>query len=294
MNEGGSDGINERMNAALVAEYRRCGHVVARGVLAGQSSAEIFAAFKTAILRFSPSSRDALSGATTWSDPTLSALLIAMREREPNVFSAIYDTMQTSLAVQRFVFSDAVVKPAAILLDNEQIEGLCATGVVIRMDPPRDRRNVLEWHQDAAYYPQNQLGENGIVVWVPLSTITPDMGSIVTCSGSHRAQLHHVGRASRELHSDVLRISDDVASRYEIQSVNVQEGDAVFMNMATIHRSGDNISNKMRFVALVRFHRVRTDDFCPGLIRFVPNKVVHEAVLEKYSRSSSRGDEPPK
>jgi hypothetical protein len=261
----------------LVARYREDGYVVVPGATRDLSSARLLATLKIAIARFHPAARDATAAIARWSDAALDELLVTLRERDPAAFSAIYDTMQTSFELQRFVGDDRLASVAAMLLDDEP-DGLCMTGAVLRLDPPHDRRNVLEWHQEAGYYPQNVAGENGTVVWMPLADVSAERGPMDVCVGSHAlGTLAHSPRAHEMMHSDLLRVSDEIAGRYRQASLALGAGDAVFMNMATIHRSGINSSGGMRFTALVRFHRVRTSDFCPGLIRFVPNKSVLEA-----------------
>ena len=48
----------------------------------------------------------------------------------------------------------------------------------LRMDTPFDKRNSLDWHQDASYYRDKTIdGSNGLVMWIALSkNIKRDMG----------------------------------------------------------------------------------------------------------------------
>jgi hypothetical protein len=270
----------------LIARYAADGYAIVRGLYAPGFANEVLATLKTAVWRFSPSTAAALEAVNDWNAPELSATLIALREQEPRTFSAIYDAMQTSLPLVRATCRDELVDAALALLGEDRPGALAITGVVMRMDAPMDRRNVFDWHQEASYYPQNQLGENGTVVWLPLGDVTADMGAVMVCTGSHRGQKIAVEEvASGELHSRQLRIPDTVAQRYPIAQLPADDGDAIFMNMATIHRSGINSSRRMRFSALARFHRMRSDDFVPGQVGFTPNRTVQAEVLARYPRS---------
>ena len=48
------------------------------------------------------------------------------------------------------------------------------------MSPRLIKRNIAGWHQEISY-----LRNNGLVIWIPLSDITPDLGSLQVCPKSH-------------------------------------------------------------------------------------------------------------
>ena len=46
------------------------------------------------------------------------------------------------------------------------------SGTMLRLDPPNDRRNLYDWHQDHSYYRQNKSGKNGLVISVHYIILT--------------------------------------------------------------------------------------------------------------------------
>ena len=60
-------------------------------------------------------------------------------------------------------------------------------------------------------------------------------------------------------------------------------GDAYLFDMNTFHRSGRNVSDRIRFSALMRFHRVFADDYVPHRWVETYNQHVLKAVEAKFS-----------
>jgi len=119
-----------------------------------------------------------------WVAPAFHERLINFRQELPHLFGELYDTMQTSLSLQQLVQEKHICQKAAELI-QEKDDGLCTTGHMLRMDLPNDTRNLLHWHQESSYYPQNKKG-HGLVAWIPMMHITPQHGSIMICPGSHK------------------------------------------------------------------------------------------------------------
>ena len=72
-------------------------------------------------------------------------------------------------------------------------------------------------------------------------------------------------------------------------------GDIIFFNMLLFHRSGQNISNKVRLAIQARFHTSTTDDFIPfDLINYY-NSFVKQKLEKKYDCSDIPNNErqPP-
>jgi len=70
-----------------------------------------------------------------------------------------------------------------------------------------------------------------------------------------------------------------VVSKYEVQNAPVGAGDVVIVNMNTIHRSGENRSDRIRFSALCRYHRMTAKDYVPFRIYHTFNEHQIEQVM---------------
>ena len=64
-------------------------------------------------------------------------------------------------------------------------------------------------------------------------------------------------------HSTQINVPQELVEKYDDVVAQVNEGDAVFFNMLMFHRSGMNLSSKIRFAIQSRIHIATADDFCP-------------------------------
>jgi hypothetical protein len=248
-----------------VTSYRDDGFTVLPGIVPQARLDDLRAALIAVARKYEP-------GFPDWDAPGLHDAVAAFRDRDPVAFGTFYDTLQTSVSLQAIFSLPSVVQAAAATLRDAPM-GLTSTGLMLRMDVPRDPRNALTWHQDSAHYPQNGSGENGIVALVPLAPVGPENGMIVVLPGSHRegGVGHGDPRVSGGGGSLQLDIPQAVIERYPQATLEADAGDLILCHMDLIHRSGTNRSAKVRFTAGARFHRALADDFLPGRLAYVPS-----------------------
>ena len=201
--------------------------------------------------------------------------LINLRRDEPKMFGMIYDAIQLSAPIHRLCCEDSLLDAVGHAWGVDPA-GIAVTGHMLRMDPPNDTRNSLDWHQDSTYYDQNLHGENGLVVWIPMHFVDSKIGSLLVCPGSQKAgQVEYVMSDPTDASaSKQRRVPPEIVARYSPTQVTANAGDALILNMDTVHRSGVNSTSKLRFVAGYRYHKMLTDDFLPGKMRFHPNQTV--------------------
>lgn len=215
----------------------------------------------------------------SWEDPRFSDHLIRFRSKSPALFGAMYDSLQTCVALQQMMCEEPLLEMAATLA-GDTMHGFSSTGQMMRMDPPHDTRNSLEWHQEASYYKQNLIPDHSLVVWTPLHDVAVEHGPVLVCSGSHKLGLLDVPSSGKENYttSEQYRVPQDRLEAFEPFSVVASAGDVLLFHMNLFHRSGLNMSSVIRFVAGVRFHRMLTPDFIPGRLIYKPN----ESVISAY------------
>ena len=63
------------------------------------------------------------------------------------------------------------------------LPGIAGGGYGIRIDNPREEKFRANWHQE---YPAQLRSLDGVVFWSPLVEITPEIGPVEFCPGSHR------------------------------------------------------------------------------------------------------------
>ena len=215
-----------------------------------------------------------------WNQSDFDFDLLRLRENDPKLFGAMYDTAQNNLRLSRLVTCESLVLRAAELL-NTSSDMLATSGHYLRMDAPEDSRNVLKWHQDRAYYHQNKNGNNGLVATVALQDLSEQNGALRVCPGSHAEGFLGVrgegSKTSYEVSEQLTVSASDVAS-YEEVSMNMKRGGVLFINMNLFHSLGHNSSNRFRFTALTRIHKIDADDYVPFGIIFNYNEYYKEKV----------------
>jgi len=190
--------------------------------------------------------------------------LIKFRKDEPELFGAIYDSLKTSVALNQIIMDDVVIENISKFL-NVMPSELSVSEPMCRLDVPEDKRNILSWHQERSFFPQNRDGLKGLVSWIPLSDVDEEMGTIHICPKSHEEGFLEPETEKKEnlSHTTQIPVPEDKIKKYEDVIVPLEKGDAVFFNMLLFHRSGVNISNKIRFAIQGRFHTMTSNDFIP-------------------------------
>jgi ectoine hydroxylase-related dioxygenase (phytanoyl-CoA dioxygenase family) len=62
--------------------------------------------------------------------------------------------------------------------------------------------------------------------------------------------------------------------RFQEVDVAAEPGSVVFFHFDLFHRSGYNVSDRIRFAATARLHRALAEDYLPGRMIFHPNESV--------------------
>ncbi|MBA2480000.1 MAG: phytanoyl-CoA dioxygenase family protein [Planctomycetes bacterium] len=209
-----------RLTGRQIADFRRDGHVLLRGVC---SPVEIDA--------FRPRIRDAAVRHNRESRP------LAERDAYGKAFLQTLNLRLVSAAVRRFVTSRRIGRIAAELMG---VEGIRLFHEQSLFKEPGG--GGTPWHQDQYYWPL--LGWTTIGMWMPLVPCAIDMGAIRFASGSHRCG--DLGGADISDGSEA-RFDRLVRERgYPVSCEAMEPGDATFHNGWTLHGTGPNLTDRMR------------------------------------------------
>ena len=107
---------------------------------------------------------------------------------------------------------------------------------------------------------------NATVVWVPLVDIDTKLGTLQLIPGSHLLGLQD--SEEDEWFRRIEHTSDD-----QYISVEVKAGDALFFSAFLIHRSGDNITDSIRWSCHFRYNDLNEQTF---IDRKYPNPYVYK------------------
>ena len=266
MQMSSSDQIREK--------FRENGYFIAKSIISEKKINAVLETIFRIYFKYNPSSklRDLQE---PWSSDLFHEEIIKFRKSDPKRFSLLYDSTQTSVSIMELLTSELIAKYSANLLDTKNNE-LCITEGMIRMDAPGDKRNIAGWHQEISY-----LRNNGLVIWIPLSDITPDLGPLQVCPKSHHEGELKVVQ-NKNLPGDVSTVSVDEVepeyiAKYSIMDVEIKKGDVLFFDTELFHRSGVNTSNRMRFSCQVR-HAINTAE---GFVPFRQTKTYSKFVLDQ-------------
>jgi hypothetical protein len=125
----------------------------------------------------------------------------------------------------------------------------------MRYDRPENQKHLFKWHQDTVYL----LGSlNAVTVWIPLSDVSSELGSIAVIPGSHKNGLKKFKVTSgKKIESDLPFLQRDIDLDEELSSpneviINARRGDLVIFKQMLLHRSVFNKSDRVRWTAQVR------------------------------------------
>ncbi len=278
-----------KVRRSQIEEYRRDGFVRIPGVFTDLEIDQVRATIYRLFRNFVPSASAFDRLVAPWNDPAFDRAMIQLRKTDPNTFGALYDCAQSSIELLKLITIPNSLDIAAAFLDDK-IENLSYSGLMLRMDPPQDKRNVLTWHQDHAYFPQNfNDGGRGLVYWVALQDVTEETGAMQICVGSHKDGLvkpEMIGK-SDYITSEQRAVPQEKVSAYPKAYGTCKKGDVILMHMDTCHRSGENISSGIRFSAIYRFHRMMADDYVPFTLLYEYNAIMIERA--KQAQSNKKG-----
>ena len=265
-------------------KFRENGYFIAKSIISEKKINAVLETIFRIYFKYNPSSklRDLQE---PWNSDLFHEEIIKFRKSDPKRFSLLYDSTQTSASIMELLTSELIAKYSASLLDTKNNE-LCITEGMIRMDAPGDKRNIAGWHQEISY-----LRNNGLVIWIPLSDITPDLGQLQVCPKSHHEGELKVVQ-NKNLPGDVSTVSVDEVepeyiAKYSIMDVEIKKGDVLFFDTELFHRSGVNTSNRMRFSCQIR-HAINTaEDFVPFRQTKTYSKFVLDQVIQEHPAFSN-------
>ena len=280
----------------IIESYTKNGFAIVKNIVPAQRINSLLENIFNLFCKYSTDCQELKNMEKPWNTELFHKKLIEFRQKDPESFGAIYDSLKTSLTLTQLITDNKVVDFVAKFLKIKPSD-LSISEPMCRLDVPNDKRNTLDWHQERSFFPQNRNGLNGLVCWIPLTDITEEMGPMHISPRSHtEGQLKLSNRTKKNTsYTTQIPVPEEFVSKYEDLAVHTNAGDAVFFNMLLFHRSGQNISNKVRLATQGRFHTSTADDFIPfDLINYY-NPFIKQKLEKKYDCSDIPNNErqPP-
>ena len=280
----------------IIESYTKNGFAIVKNIVPAQRINSLLENIFNLFCKYSTDYQELKNMEKPWNTELFHKKLIEFRQKDPESFGAIYDSLKTSLTLTQLITDNKVVDFVAKFLKIKPSD-LSISEPMCRLDVPNDKRNTLDWHQERSFFPQNRNGLNGLVCWIPLTDITEEMGPMHISPRSHaEGQLKLSNKTKKNVsYTTQIPVPEEFVSKYEDLVVRANAGDAIFFNMLLFHRSGQNISNKVRLATQGRFHTSTADDFIPfDLINYY-NPFVKQKLEKKYDCSDIPNNErqPP-
>lgn len=197
-----------------------------------------------------------------WCNQDFNNKLINLRKTNKEIFSSVYDSLSKSNALVKFCYENRLDKIASDILKVPP-NNLTVRTFTLRMDVPNDRRNTYGWHQDSSYDMYNISGTNGVVLWIPLVSVNKKNGSLIIKPGSQNNSVFasYKKLEGERLVSKQILVKKKILTKYTSKQVNMSENTVLANYSGLFHKSGNNYSNKVRFVYIVRFNNIISKDF---------------------------------
>ena len=276
----------------IIESYTKNGFAIVKNIVPAQRINSLLENIFNLFCKYSTDCQELKNMEKPWNTELFHKKLIEFRQKDPESFGAIYDSLKTSLTLTQLITDNKVVDFVAKFLKIKPSD-LSISEPMCRLDVPNDKRNTLDWHQERSFFPQNRNGLNGLVCWIPLTDITEEMGPMHISPRSHaEGQLKLSNKTKKNTsYTTQIPVPEEFVSKYEDLAVRTNVGDAVFFNMLLFHRSGQNISNKVRLATQGRFHTSTADDFIPfDLINYY-NPFIKQKLEKKYDCSDIPNNE---
>jgi len=280
----------------IIESYTKNGFAIVKNIVPAQRINSLLENIFNLFCKYSTDYQELKNMEKPWNTELFHKKLIEFRQKDPESFGAIYDSLKTSLTLTQLITDNKIADFVAKFLKIKPSD-LSISEPMCRLDVPNDKRNTLDWHQERSFFPQNRNGLNGLVCWIPLTDITEEMGPMHISPRSHaEGQLKLSNKTKKNMsYTTQIPVPEEFVSKYEDLVVRANAGDAVFFNMLLFHRSGQNISNNVRLATQGRFHTSTADDFIPfDLINYY-NPFIKQKLEKKYDCSDIPNNErqPP-
>ncbi|MEM9012106.1 MAG: phytanoyl-CoA dioxygenase family protein [Pseudomonadota bacterium] len=180
--------------------------------------------------------------------------LVALGQADRRYVSEVYDAVKQIPAFMALVADPRNAAIFEALRPGAQA-GLAAGGYGIRIDLPAEETFRALWHQE---FPAQLRSPDGIVFWSPLVEITPELGPVQICEGSHAEGLVPVYQDDGGVGKSgayALRLTDEEArlARYAHVAPLSRPGDLILMDFMTLHQSGRNVASVPRWSMQFRY-----------------------------------------
>jgi len=192
--------------------------------------------------------------------------LIKLEEINHQYIADIYDTISQVPEFLRLITKKETTEYINQLLKRNLKKPLYTFTCRCRIDPPNDDRRKTKWHQEVFYtIPKS----NFLQTWAPLvNDADVNNGTLQVCVGSHKEGIAKQSWDMEKGGANPFVIDENVVEKYKIMDVEIKKGQFMIFNSRLFHRSGNNLSNKVRYSLVGMYHDTDNLNFEPPNLTF--------------------------
>lgn len=179
---------------------------------------------------------------TSFSSDNFDNSYVQLLDLDRRYGSIIYDAVKQIPAFNRLVNCETNQR-LFYALRSKSLPSVAAGGHGIRINNPGEGNYLAPWHQE---YPAQLRSLNGLVFWSPLYDVKLENGPVMVAKGSHKdgvLPVYFEGGASDVYALKIHEVST-ILDKYELVQPTLKAGDLIVMDFCTLHRSGQNLSNR--------------------------------------------------
>ena len=261
----------------LIKEYKKYGYSLIKNVLTKNQIKNI----QVAIIDRVNLDFDAHFKLDDFNKKNFHNFVLKKRKEDPEKFSNFYNTLQTNINIFIITSTKKLKNYVKKLLEIKK-DFLSCSDFLLRIDAPFDKRNSLDWHQDSSYFKRTNDMNDCCVIWVPLQKIDKQIGPLNLIPSSHLLGGLPFNRGQKNLlASPQNKINKKYYKNKKIDKFNMSIGDVLLMDSKVIHRSGKNLSKKLRFTILTRMVSTLNKTFIPGRLIYQNKDEYNKNLLKR-------------
>jgi hypothetical protein len=190
--------------------------------------------------------------------------LIELKKRYPHCSAWIHAAINNSLSYKRFIYNLPIDDYISELMPIGKKKMIGTSIAAFRYDIPGHTEINRDWHQDFTYVPDS---EDSLASWLPLNNVTKENGALRVCKESHKnGHYKTTFQPSDQYKSEQYVVSQEIVDQFSQEILEAEKGDIAFFHMDMLHRSGENLSNHIRYSSQYRFVNIEAPDYRP--VRF--------------------------
>lgn len=192
----------------------------------------------------------------------LAEKLKLLRDKDPKKLDSFFKTIKLTSAFNKLFYNDNMLSLVSKILGINS-RAVILSEMQMRLDEPKNSLYSLDWHQDSPYYPQVKSGADSIVVNIFVQNCYKNMGSVELIKGSHKNGKLRYTEKSRFSKAQQMTVSKKYLKLENLNIIEALIGDVIIYDMNLIHKSGYNMSNKVRASVIGRAFNPLSKKFTP-------------------------------